>query len=246
MSSNSSLPAPGFDKYRRLGAYHWAECERSYANYLRFNPPLVARYDFVLQEARRLRPLHRLLDLGCGDGVLLDRLSPLSTRVEGLDVDETGLTLAAQELAHRTNCRLCQGCGYQLPYRSGCFDLVVSADVIEHLVDPERHLREAARVLGPRGTLLLTTPKWTAHRKWDSNHVKEYRPRELRDLLQRHFSRIRMRFYWPLTWSRLYATRLGWRLIKLMSIHLYDPFRGRISSQPAPYGQILAICRKLP
>ena len=133
---------------------------------------------------------------------------------------------------------------YQLPYQSGCLDLVVSADVIEHLADPERYQMEAVRVLREGGTLLLTTPKWIPPRRWDSSHVKEYRPRELRDLLEKNFADVKLRFYWPLTWSHLYATRLGWRLIKLMSIHLYNPFQGRISSQPDPYGQILAIYRK--
>ena len=109
MSRKTALPGSGFDKYQRLGAYHWAECERSYANYLRFNPPLVARYDFVLQEAKKLRPIGRLLDLGCGDGVLLDRLISLATQVEGLDADETALALAGEKLAHHANCRLCRG-----------------------------------------------------------------------------------------------------------------------------------------
>ena len=43
-----------FDKYDKYGAYHWKECDRRYANYLTYNPPLVARYQIVVETFRRL------------------------------------------------------------------------------------------------------------------------------------------------------------------------------------------------
>jgi SAM-dependent methyltransferase len=45
-----------------------------------------------------------------------------------------------------------------LPFRDGAFDHVLSTQTLEHLADPDRFLREAARVLKPGGTLFLTAP----------------------------------------------------------------------------------------
>lgn len=47
-----------------------------------------------------------------------------------------------------------------LPYPDGALDLVVSMDVIEHVVDPVPWTREALRVLRPHGVLFLTTPNY--------------------------------------------------------------------------------------
>lgn len=47
---------------------------------------------------------------------------------------------------------------YQLPFGEGTFDVVVCAEVIEHMREPARALEEVRRVLKPGGKLLLTTP----------------------------------------------------------------------------------------
>jgi SAM-dependent methyltransferase len=49
-----------------------------------------------------------------------------------------------------------------LPLASGCADVVIMSELIEHLVDPDSALDEARRVLRPAGTLLLSTPNLAA------------------------------------------------------------------------------------
>ena len=224
-----------FDKYDRLGAYHWLECDPSSSQY---NPPLVARYQLI---AARVKG-GRVLDLGCGDGYLLDKIARKSEWSTGVDCDAMGTAIAAGRLAGRPNCAVIRSTVEELPFRSTAFDAVVMSDVIEHLEKPEIALGEVARVLKPGGELLLTTPKWRADRRWDRCHVKEFTPQALRDLLSEYFSSVTLRYFWPLRWSNWYATRVGWKLIKTYSRLIANPFLQE-GDDPAHYGQILAIGR---
>lgn len=55
-----------------------------------------------------------------------------------------------------------------LPFAAGRFDLVLCTEVLEHVPDPDATLHEIRRVLGPRGTLALTTPlTWGVHAAQD-------------------------------------------------------------------------------
>jgi 2-polyprenyl-3-methyl-5-hydroxy-6-metoxy-1,4-benzoquinol methylase len=65
-----------FDKYDAGGAYHWAECDRRYANWKRYNPALDARYEVTTRKIRSLGLRGSLLDVGCGDGKLMACVAP--------------------------------------------------------------------------------------------------------------------------------------------------------------------------
>ena len=95
------------------------------------------------------------------------------------------------------------------------------ADVIEHLSDPHTCLNEISRVLAKEGKLFLTTPKWRPDKKWDLIHEKEYQPNELIDLLKNYFKIIEIKYFWPVHWSKLYSTRLGWQVIKYLSRYCF-------------------------
>jgi len=231
-----------FDKYDTLGAYHWIECDRRLINWKRYNPALDARYQITVRAIRELGLQGRLLDIGCGDGLLMARLAPFVRRAVGVDSDETAIRLAYQKLGTFANCEIIYGSSYELPFGPDSFDIVVSADVIEHLKDPALHLHEICRLLQPEGALVLTTPKWRPDRKWDVRHEKEYRADELRALLVEYFQDVRLNFFWPKRASHLYQTKLGWRYLKLLAVLFHNSF-DRVGSDPENFGQILAICR---
>ena len=226
-----------FDKYVEGGAYHWIECDRSARNY---NPPLEARYKVLVD---KLGETKRALDAGCGDGYLMNLLRSRCEEVVGIEFDATGAELAAAKLSEYTNCKVIRASCYEIPFADHSFDAVLLADVIEHLPEPERCLEEIGRVLTPEGALLLTTPKWRPDRMWDTHHVKEYTPEDLHGLLQSYFSNISLSYFWPLRWSTLYSTKIGWRLIRLFARHAYNPFL-REGLEVERYGQIMAICRQ--
>jgi SAM-dependent methyltransferase len=116
---------------------------------------LIARF---LDRVGGLAQAHgpgRVLEVGCGEGVVIEFLS---TRVPGTRVD--GVELDAAALARgRIRCpgaSLLQADAYELPFRSRSYDLVVCLEVLEHLPDPHRALREIRRV--SRGGCLLSVP----------------------------------------------------------------------------------------
>ena len=94
-------------------------------------------------------------DLGCGrHAPLLQELlrSGSVRRGVGVDLDP------AMEDATATLRLVRADLNAPLPIDSASLDVVLSLAVIEHLVEPELHLREIHRILKPGGRLLLTTP----------------------------------------------------------------------------------------
>lgn len=97
----------------------------------------------------------RVLDVGCGEGVVTGMIRQAFPRanVMGLDHGHALLALVRPELAR---VGLVAGSAYELPFPDDAFDLVVATETLEHLEDPAAALREIARV--GRGRVLLTVP----------------------------------------------------------------------------------------
>ena len=224
-----------FRKYEELGAYHWAWADRSSVIYA---PAAEARYAIV---AKRIEAGHRVLDIGCGDGYLMNLAADRGAVATGVDTEATGLALARQMLGEPRNLRLVRADATRLPLLEGSFDRVLLVDVVEHLVDPEPCLSEIGRMLAPDGWLLVTTPKWRPGRMWDeANHVREYRPEELADQLRAFFKDVSLSFFIPNVWWQV-RRRLGKGLIRTWSRYLYNPFL-REGGDADGFCHILAVC----
>lgn len=100
----------------------------------------------------------RILEIGCGSGVIISRLAELAPAAEahGVDVHDNRIEQAGYQFTRVQ--------GTQLPFPDGYFDLVVSNHVIEHVGDSDaqgEHLREIARVMAPAAAAYLAVPnKW--------------------------------------------------------------------------------------
>jgi len=93
----------------------------------------------------------RILDAGAGEGALSDALRRRGYRVIVSDKDPAGF--------HSRTIPFVQAdLNATLPFASGSFDAVVSAEVLEHLENPHHLAREFARIVRPGGTLVVTTP----------------------------------------------------------------------------------------
>lgn len=97
----------------------------------------------------------RVLDIGCGDGTMGKILLERRNEVYGVDISTT-----AVEMANRKGigARVVDVEDESLPFSDGFFDVVVAAEVIEHLYDTAGFLREIKRVVTANGYLVLTTP----------------------------------------------------------------------------------------
>jgi SAM-dependent methyltransferase/uncharacterized protein YbaR (Trm112 family) len=119
----------------------------------------------------------RLLDLGTGVGRLWDYV-PSGVRGYAIDPSFVGVAKAVQR---RGDITVSASVGEYLPYPDGFFDVVVSADTIEHTFSPERTLREIRRVLKPNGTFSASFPIPDSLRKWGWNQIvsRRFKPAQL-------------------------------------------------------------------
>ena len=126
------------------------------------------------------RPEARILDVGCGAGLLFDALEPFG-RVEGIETDR-----AAVERAGKWRSRIT--CGeLDASYTAGPFDLILMLDVLEHLHDPQPLVERAGQLLTPNGRLLVTVPAfrwlWTSHDVLN-HHARRYTAAGLRRAIE--------------------------------------------------------------
>ncbi len=176
------------DKQTVVGSYGWKDGEA----------PCSQRYlaPALISTLQRLK-VHRVLDLGCGNGALTRVIAEAGFNVLGCDADREGV-----ELAEKAGGRFIVASVYDDPADLGTdrFDAVISAEVIEHLFSPRRLLTFSASVLKPHGYLVVTTPyhgylknlmlalfnKWDRHADplWEGGHIKFFSRKTLCRLLE--------------------------------------------------------------
>jgi len=124
------------------------------------NPVLDAQRDQIARWVPASGSRRRVLDLGCGAGTTTGELFGDDERfdVVGADVSEKAL----RAYVRNTGSGGVRLDAQRLPFAPAVFDMVVSDDVIEHLVDTDSYAREIHRVLAPGGLLFLSTPNLAA------------------------------------------------------------------------------------
>jgi 2-polyprenyl-6-hydroxyphenyl methylase / 3-demethylubiquinone-9 3-methyltransferase len=112
------------------------------------------RVSFYLDELGDLSG-RLVLDAGCGGGLVARELAAAGAEVVGIDRSLGSLGVARR--AVRGRFRPAQGRLERLPFAGGSFDVVVAADVLEHLPDLPAAVAELARVLAPGGSFVFDT-----------------------------------------------------------------------------------------
>jgi len=112
----------------------------------------------ILRALEGLPPGARILDLGCGNGIIAGELIDRGFHLTGIDISESGIEICKKKYPGAAfhvlsvtdeNIRAVTGDG---------FDAIVSSEVIEHIYSPALFLRQCKVLLKPAGILVLTTP----------------------------------------------------------------------------------------
>lgn len=129
-------------EYARQGDYH-----RNLDPNWSYTPTYLQKVKQVESFVRGFPKTVEILDLACGEGVLVEKFQQQGYRVRGLDLNYES------DLVQRGDAR-------QLPYADETFDVVIFLDALEHLAfeDQPTALAEINRVLKPNGYLFLSVP----------------------------------------------------------------------------------------
>lgn len=161
----SSIDPAEVERFSRIAA-EWWDPKGKFAPLHKFNP---VRLDFIrAQVLRRFgrdgaarRPFEglRLLDIGCGGGLLSEPMARLGFTVTAIDASERNIGTAsthaaAQGLVIDYRCATAEAL---LAAGEGGFDVILNMEVIEHVADPGEYLRTCARLLGPGGLMIVAT-----------------------------------------------------------------------------------------
>jgi SAM-dependent methyltransferase len=178
--------SPLSQRYRAIGEYYddlYDSRTNVWEDYADRGPDSIA---FMARLVEEVRP-RRYLDVGCGQGYLLDAVS--GPEKFGTDISRRALETTGQ----RTDASLCIGIVEELPYPDGFFDVVSGIGVMEHMIDDMSATREINRVLRPGGryiVLLLTDRMLLERIRVKLGEFVYPRPKP-RELLRWAWSRLR-------------------------------------------------------
>jgi SAM-dependent methyltransferase len=205
----------------------------------------VSRYVFATDVARG----RKVLDIGCGCGYGSHYLAMCQADlVLGVDTSPESLGFARSQYSH-PNLRFALMDAQNLGFK-GCFDVATCFEVIEHVDDAQRLLREARAALEEDGFLLVSTPNrltYVAGGEGGVNpfHTREYDVDEFTELLGSVFSHVRMfGQHWVegMTLSLASGDREGGRLQAVRLPDRYGSGEAASAWTESPY--FIAACAK--
>lgn len=113
----------------------------------------------VMEYIHSPKPYENILDFGCGSGVMLPYLSSISTRVIAMDVDLLPIQSVQKYIPLPKNVEVKDGTKTLITDLStNSFDLIIALDVLEHVHDLPKTLRELLALLKPNGQLIVSGP----------------------------------------------------------------------------------------
>ncbi|MEZ6011158.1 MAG: bifunctional 2-polyprenyl-6-hydroxyphenol methylase/3-demethylubiquinol 3-O-methyltransferase UbiG [Hyphomonas sp.] len=152
-------------------AADWWDPKGKFRPLHKFNPVRLrfiretAEQHFGIDAGKR-KPLEglRLLDIGCGGGLVCEPMARLGASVTGVDASEANIKTALTHAGEQ---------GLAIDYRAGTaeglidsgeppFDMVLNLEVVEHVADPAQFLKDTASLVRPGGLMIVATLNKTA------------------------------------------------------------------------------------
>jgi 2-polyprenyl-6-hydroxyphenyl methylase / 3-demethylubiquinone-9 3-methyltransferase len=145
--------------YDEFAPTWWDENEFLYLLKVMVNPWRVPYFKNALlkQYSENLSQV-RLLDIGCGGGVLAEEFARLGCLVTGIDISSKSIAIAqAHAVKNGLSIDYRVASGTSIPFARNSFEAVTCCDVLEHIRDWKQVIAEAARVLTPGGLFFFDT-----------------------------------------------------------------------------------------
>lgn len=183
-----------FEKYNKKGAdYHYKQINKF--NFKNFNISVLARYqkhvnlvvNYLKNNLKNNNEI-KILDIGCGDGVLLylinKKIKKNNIKLYGVDLSEMALEVARKKLQ---NGFFIKTDVYNLKFEDSFFDIVISSDVIEHVNYPDKMLEEIKRVCKKNAFVAISTPIKYTKKPLDKMHFQEFFQEDFFNLMEKYF-----------------------------------------------------------
>ncbi|MEM9682451.1 MAG: bifunctional 2-polyprenyl-6-hydroxyphenol methylase/3-demethylubiquinol 3-O-methyltransferase UbiG [Pseudomonadota bacterium] len=164
-----SVDATEIAKFAAM-AEEWWDPDGKFRPLHRFNP---IRIEFIRdrvaahfgKDVRSGRPLAglKILDVGCGGGLLCEPMARLGADVTGIDATERNVEIAKSHAATMEldiDYRFCTAS--DLAVDGAVYDVVLNMEVIEHVADPAAFVEDCSRLVRPGGMMILATLNRTA------------------------------------------------------------------------------------
>jgi len=189
-----------FEKYKNKGAnYHYSQINKK--NLKRYRPSVEARYLMhirLISSSLRQKKIKKtqtinILDVGCGDGVLLflieKKIKDYNFKFHGVDLSKEALDVAKKKIPDG-EFKITDA--YNLLFPDNYFDYVISSDVIEHVNFPEEMLGEIKRVTKNHGEIIIGTPIRYTEKPLDNMHFQEFFQNEFFELISSFFIDVKL------------------------------------------------------
>ena len=171
MSTGSTIDPSEVAHFEKLASLWWDESgpfwplhgmNRLRSTYIR-DQILLRRPD--RQAAPRPLEGLRILDIGCGGGILSEAIARLGGSVHGVDMVERNIRIARGHAAEQGLVIDYECCtAEKLAERGEVYDVVLNMEVVEHVADLPLFMRSCARLLGSGGVMFVAT----LNRTWAS------------------------------------------------------------------------------
>jgi ubiquinone/menaquinone biosynthesis C-methylase UbiE len=135
-----------------------------------------------------------VLDIACGSGYGSHYLVSKGARwVFGVDISKNAIRYARRKYSHR-NIEYLVGDCEAIPLSNNLVDVVIAFEIIEHVKNYKKFLKEIKRVLKPNGLLVLSTPNKRVFPKGNPFHTREFSLAELESQLSKYFRNVKFLF----------------------------------------------------
>lgn len=159
-----TVDAAEIEKFAAM-AEEWWDLEGKFKPLHKFNPVRVGYIRDKLcahfgRDPMKIRPLEglRILDIGCGGGLLCEPMARLGATIVGVDATERSVRIAethADQMGLEVDYRFASA--EQLVAQGEEFDAVLNMEVVEHVADVEAFISASAALVRPGGVMFLAT-----------------------------------------------------------------------------------------